>query len=43
MIEHILNKLPTINEKYPNLDFDFIFMEETRHDIFNESLTFDFV
>jgi hypothetical protein len=32
-----------INEKYPNLDFDFIFMEETRHDIFNEYLTFDFV
>lgn len=32
-----------IKLKYPNLDYSCLFLEETRHDIFNEYMMFDFL
>lgn len=32
-----------IKEKYPNLDYSFVHLQENRHDIFNECMNFDFL
>jgi hypothetical protein len=32
-----------IKEKYPNLNYSFIYLEESRHGIFNECMNFDFL